>query len=105
MHTNIFANKCKLHKFALPIVIFLSSFRHALAQYVSCISIFSKIELADQSKLHVQTIKRKLHKFATTSNNLEKYRLLQTCDIRTRISVFSKIELVDQLEIKKITPF
>ena len=67
----------------------------------TCISIFSKIGLIDQSEPCTQMYlqkNRELHEFATTNIFFLKNRHFQTCIIvkRTCISIFSKIGLVDQ---------
>ena len=65
VHTNIFRKKYKLYKFATTKN---RLFQTCIIVKRTCISIFSKIGLVDQSKTCIQTYlrkNRKLHKFAT----------------------------------------
>ena len=101
VHTNLFAQYRKLHKFATTNSNFEEnqSFWTCIIIKHTCISIFSKIGLKHKSWPCLQVYspkKRKLHKFATTNNNFQN-RLFQTCIIvkRTCTSIFSKIRLVD----------
>ena len=51
MHTNLFAKNRKLHNLQLPILISKKSiFQTCIILQCTCISIFSKIRLVDQSK-------------------------------------------------------
>ena len=75
VHTNLFAKNRKLHKFATTNINFEKNifFRHAAC--ITCISIFSKIGLIDQSKPCTQMYLEKtckLYKFATTNSNFLK---------------------------------
>ena len=77
VHTNLFAQYRKLHKFATTNSNFEEnqSFRTCSIIKHTCISIFSKIGLKHKSWpcLQVYSQKnRKLHKFATTNNNFQK---------------------------------
>ena len=68
VRTNIFAKNCKLHKFAtMPIKLFKNQLlQTCIIIKRTCMSIFSKIGLIDQSKPGTQKkMKLKLHKFAT----------------------------------------
>ena len=67
VHTNVFAQKNrKLHKFATTNGIFFkSTFQECIIIKRTCISIFSKICLVDQSKLCTQIY---LQKFANSIN-------------------------------------
>ena len=85
----------------LPILFLLNRlFQTCIIVQRTCISIFSKIGLVDQSKpcaqIHLQK-NCKLHKFATTNRNFLN-RLFETCVIvkRTCKSIFSKLGLLDQ---------
>ena len=77
VHTNLFAQYRKLHKFATTNSNFEEnqSFWTCIIIKHTCISIFSKIGLKHKSWpcLQVYSQKnRKLHKFATTNNNFPK---------------------------------
>ena len=50
MHTNLFAKNRKLHNLQLPILISKKSIISDMQSTSTCISIFSKIRLVDQSK-------------------------------------------------------
>ena len=70
MHTNIFRKKiASCINLQLPIVMFKNRlFQTCIIVKRTCISIFSKIRLVDQSKTCIQIYlrkNRKLHKFAT----------------------------------------
>ena len=63
--TNIFAKNCKLHKFARAIPIIMQIFKNQLLQTCitikrTCMSIFSKIGLIDQSKPCTQICLQKI---------------------------------------------
>ena len=61
VRTNIFANNCKLHKFAIiPIVFFSQFLRTCIIIKRTCISIFSKIGFVDQSKPCTQIYLQKI---------------------------------------------
>ena len=71
VHTNVFRKNCKLYKFATTNSNFFKNrlFQTCIIVKRTCISIFSKIGLVDQSKTCIQIYLRKnckLHKFATT---------------------------------------
>ena len=85
VHTHLFAQNRKLHKFASSNSNLKKRyyFRHASTYNIglhvcTCISIFPKIGLVDQSKLctHIYLSKNCIsHKFATTNSTFEKSRL------------------------------
>ena len=102
VHTNLFAQYRKLHKFATTNSNFEEnqSFWTCIIIKHTCISIFSKIGLKHNSWPCLQVYSQKI----ASCINLQlriiifKNRLFQTCIIvkRTCTSIFSKIGLVDQ---------
>ena len=66
VHTNVFAKKRKLHEFATTIKLFKNRlFQTCIFAKRTCLSIFSKIGLVDQSKPCTQVY---LQKFANCIN-------------------------------------
>ena len=76
MHTNLFAKIASCINLQLRMVFFLNRlFQTCVIVKRTCISIFSKLGLVDQSKsctLIFCQKNDKLHKFATTNSNFEK---------------------------------
>ena len=94
-------NKLNCINLHLPIAIFKNRcFQTCIIVKRTCISIFSKIGLVDQPKLHTNLFAK--NKLNCINLHLPiaifKNRCFQTCIIvkRTCISIFSKIGLVDQ---------
>ena len=99
--TNIFANICKLHKFAtIPIIFFNQLLQACIIKKRTCISIVSKIGFVEQSKPCTQIYLQKIASCLNLQPPIVFFlnRLFETCVIVTRtcISIFSKLGLLDQ---------
>ena len=88
VHTNVFAKNRKLHEIATANIFFLKNelFQTCIIVKRTCISIFSKIRLVDQSKLCTQLY---LQKFANCINlqlaiRISKNHAFRTCTIPSR---------------------
>ena len=101
VHTNVFAKNRKLHEFATTNIFFLKNrhFQTCIIVKRTCISIFSKIGLVDQSKTCTQIY---LQKFLNCNNLQLAIRILKnhayrTCTTpsRTLRPILSSIGLLD----------
>ena len=82
VHTNVFAKNRKLHEFATTNIFFLKNrhFQTCIIVKRTCISIFSKIGLVDQSKTCTQIY---LQKFLNCNNLQLAIRILKNHAYRT----------------------
>ena len=101
VHTNVFAKNRKLHEFATTNIFFLKNrhFQTCIIVKRTCISIFSKIGLVDQSKTCTQIYLQK----CLNCNNLQlairisKHHAFRTCTtpLRTFRPILRSIGLLD----------
>ena len=99
VHTNVFAKNLKLHEFATTNIICFKNrlFQTYIIVKCTCISIFSKIGLVDQSKPCTQVYlqkKWKLHKLAI---RISKNHAFRTCTtpLWTLMLILRSIGLLD----------
>ena len=101
VHTNVFAKNRKLHEFATTNIFFLKirHFQTCIIVKRTCISIFSKIGLVDQSKTCTQIY---LQKFLNCNNlqlaiRISKHHAFRTCTtpLRTFRPILRSIGLLD----------